>query len=235
MPKDAERLDGVYVVECLHLETHDLAAHLTHLHIVFALLLDDKLGCENREWGAGECQKGHHCVVVHDDTQCGEKLIDGDDDGGKPTDGVGAHRAYIACEAVQYVAVAVAVDGHPVGIDDLVENVTLDVVVDADLKLQCHAAKHVADYKTEKRTAHHHDHHDPQFCHLVAGDDVDEVFACYARHQAQRAADDAEDDVEQDGALVFPTVGENPAPVVEDFAQRTCTPSVEQGEQRIKR
>ena len=171
---------------------------------------------------------------MHDNAQSGEELVYRDDDSGEPTDGICAHRADITSESVQHIAVAVAVDGHPVGIDDFIEDVALYVVVDVYLQFQCYASQHIADDQSEERTAHHHENHDPQFRHLIARNDIDEVFSGDTRHQSQCRAQDTEYDIEGDGFLVAFAIGENPPPVVKDFTQCAVAPFGENGEQGFK-
>ena len=191
LSEDTKRLDGIHVVERLHLESHHLAAHLTHFLAVFPLLFDDIARYDEHKRCTGKGQQGHDGVVVHDNGQRGEELVDGDDDGRQPTDGIAAHSSHVTRKPVEHVAVAVLVDGHPVGIDDLVEDITLYIVVDVDLQFQCDTPQDIANHQTEQCAAHHDNHHDPQFRHLIARDDVYHVFPGNAAYQSQCGADDA--------------------------------------------
>ena len=133
--RHAEGFDRIKIIEGFDLEGGHAGADLLHLLRVFALLADQVLRHEKHDRRRREGDQGHDLVVMPDDDKCQCKIIECDDDGGKPADGVLAHGRDVGIEAVQDVSARVGVDRLPVHVNDLVEDVRLDVVVDIDGKL----------------------------------------------------------------------------------------------------
>ena len=230
----AEGLDGVEMIKGLHLKAHHFAAGLLDLAGVFPLLADQDLGHEQHDRGAGKGDEGHDLVIVPDHGEGHDKIIDCDDDGRKPADGVFADGAHIAVEAVEQIAAGIGADGLPVHIDDLIEDIRLDIVVDGNAEFRGNARNDTAEDKIEKRAAKHDTDHQAKLGGLIAGDDIDDILAGDAGDDAKAGAEDAEQRIKQDGELIAPAVGKDPTPIVQDLAEGTFLPAQSQRMERSK-
>ena len=197
------------------------------------LAAEDEAGSEEQARGGGKGEDRHDPVVVQDHKKGSGKAVERDDDGGQPADSVGAHGADVVGEAVQDIAALVTVQSGPVSVDDLVEDVPLDVVADFDSQLQHDAAQQTVQHQAEEGAAHVDDDQDRQLGGLVAGNDVDDIFAGYGSHKAQGGAQDAQEDVEDDGALVALGISKDPLPVVDDLLKGPVLPALAQLPQRL--
>ena len=164
-------------------------------------------------------------AVVPDDDEGSDEVPEGDDDIGDPVHSIAGDGAYIVVEAVEEIAVAVGGDVQPFGVHDLVEDIGLDFVVDAEGKLRRNTVKHTGEDDVEHSASHRDGYEHPQLFVLVAGDDIDDVFAYYTGDQGEGGAEDAQDGVEDDCAFVSSGIGKDELPVIYDFAESTVFPS----------
>ena len=214
---NAEGLNGIEVVKCLHFERHHLTAHLADLFLVVALLPDQELGHKEHDRRRRKREQRHDFVVMPDHRKRDDKVVDRNDDRREPADRVGAHRLHVAVEAAQNIAARILADRLPVDVDDPVKDVGLDIVIDVDAELCRDPVDQAGEQQTEHRTAHHDRDQDPQLFRLVARNHVDHVLADDARYHAQGGAHDAKDHIEHDGPFIALAVAEDPAPVLQDL------------------
>ena len=232
---NAKRLDGIEIIESLHLERHHLTAHFPHFLPVFPLFLDDRSRNQQQEWRTGKGNPRHGRIVMQDHKEAGEELVHGNHDGRQPTDGISAHRANVTGKSVQHIPVAILVDGHVVRIDNLVEDIRLNIVVDGNVQLGGDAADEATEHQTEDRAAHHDAHHDPQLAGLIPRDDINQVFPGDATHQSHGRTENPQDQVKGDSSLVAQAIRENPFPVVQNLLERPFPPSFDQDIERLER
>ena len=180
-----EGFDRVEIVKCFDLKAHHLAAGFFDLFGILALLADKVLGHQQHDRRAGKRQQGHDLAVMPDDKKRDNKIVDGNDDGRKPPDGVPADRAHITVKAVQKIAVAVFIHSFPVHIDDLVKDVRLDVVVDINIQLDGNPVDQVGKHQAEYSAAQHDRNHQSQLLPLIAGDDIHQILAGHAGDQSK--------------------------------------------------
>ena len=228
----SKRFDGIKVIEGLHLECHHLAGHLPNLFLIIPLLADQEFGHEHHKRRGGKGDQGHDRIVMPEDQKCSQEVVGGDHDGRKPADGIAADGADIAVEAVHDVAVGVPAHGQPVGINDLIKDICLNIIIDINAQLGRDPADDTLECQTEYRAAHHDGKHQGQLVCLIAGNDIDQIFTGYAGNQPKGGADDSQQGIEGDCSFVFGTIRKNPLPVVKDFSEGAVFNAAEQSIQR---
>ena len=231
---DAEALDGVQIVQRLRLVGHQAAAHLADLLLVGAHAPDQAAGRQQQEGGAGQGQQGHDPVIVQDHRQGGGEGVRRDDQVRQPADGAGGHGAHVGGQAAEQVAAGKRVQGPPVGPQQAVEHLGLDIVVHPEGDFRGNAGGDAAQQQTHQGRGHHHGDDEPQVVAVVAGDDVDGVFAGHGRHQAQGGAGHAQDGIEPHRPPVALGIAPDPLPVGPDLGKRAVPPAADQGPQRLR-
>ena len=231
----AKGLDGVEVGKGIHLKGHHLAAGLFDLAGVFPLLTHQILAHQQHDRRTGKGQQAHHLVVMPDERKGHHEIIERDHDGRQPADRVFADRAHIAVEAVEQIAAAVGVDRLPVHIHDLIEDIGLNVIVDVQADFCGQTADQAGEEQAEGRAAQHKGDHQSQLAGLIAGNDIDGIFAGHAGHEAEGGADDTKQRVEQDRPLIALCVPKDPAPVLQDLMKAAVLPALAERMQGVKK
>ena len=167
-----------------------------------------------------------------EDQEGRQEVVGGNHDGWKPADGIAADGVDIAVEAVHDVAVGVLAHGQPVGINDLVKDICLNIIIDINAQLGRDPADDTLKCQAEYRAAHHDGNHQGQLFCLVAGNDIDQIFTGYAGNQPKGGADDSQQGIEGDCSFVFGAIRKNPLPVVKDFSEGAVFNTAEQSIQR---
>ena len=106
------------------------------------------------------------------------------------------------------------VQGQPVRVHDLVENIRLNVIVDVNAHLGGDPADDTVKGQAENSASHHNRHHNPQSAGVIAGNDVDHVFAGHTADQPQGSAENAQKQIKKNSPFVTEAVAEDPFPVV---------------------
>ena len=226
-----ERLDGIKVVESLHLKGHHLATHFPHLLAVLPLLLDDETGDQQDERCTGKGNPSHGGIVMENHEKAGEELVQGNHDGRQPTDGIAAHRTDITGKAVQYIPVGILIDCHVIRIDNLVEDIRLNIVVDIDVQFRSDAADEAAEHQAEHRATHHDAHHDPQLAALVTRNDINHVFPGNTTHQSHGGTENPQYQIKSNGSLVAQAIRKDPPPVIQNLLQSPFPPFTDENVQ----
>ena len=91
----------------------------------------------------------------------------------------------------------------------------------------------VRPFAADSAAGHDRDHHAQLFC-LIAGDNIDQIFAGNTGDQPQRGTDNTEDGIKENRSFVADTVGEDPFPVVDDLPEGTVLDTACQGMQGLK-
>ena len=156
-----------------------------------------------------------------EDQKGGQEVVGRYDDGREPADGVAADGGHIAVKAVHDVPVGVFAHGQPVGIDDLVKDIRLDIIINIDAQPGRDPVDYIPECQVEDRAPDHDSQHDSQLVCLITCNDINQVFAGNAGDQTQRRTDDAKQGIESDRAFVSGTVGEDSFPVINDFPEGT--------------
>ena len=159
---DAEALDGVQIVERLRFVGHQVAADLPQVLLMAAHAADKTAGGQQQEGGAGQCQQGHDPVVVQDHRQSGNKGIGRHDQIRQPVDGVAGHGAGVVGQAVQQIAAGKAVQRLPVGVQQPVKDLRLNVVIDPQGNAGGDAGGDAAQQQPDQGRQQHHKDHEPQ-------------------------------------------------------------------------
>ena len=232
--RDAEGFDRVHVVEGFHFKGHDLGGHFPGLLVVFALFADHETAHQQHHRCGCEGQYGHEMAVVPDDDEGRNEVVYRNDDVRDPVDRIAGNGAHIVVEAVEEISAAVLGDIQPSGIHDLVENVCLDLMVDAQGKLGRDPFQDIGEDQAEDGTADTERNEKSQFFVLVAGNDIDDVLGDDAGYQAERGTDDTEKDIEENGSFVLPGIGNDELPVIQDFIEGTFLPSPVQNVQGLE-
>ena len=131
----SEGLDGIEVIEGLHLKAHHLAAGFLHLFGVLALLAEEIPAHQKQYRGACKGQQRHHLAVIPYRNEGDDEIIDRDYDRRQPAYRVPADGVYVVIEAVEQIAARKLTDRLPINVDYLVEDIGLDIVVDVDADL----------------------------------------------------------------------------------------------------
>ena len=234
MRRDPEGLDGIKIVNSLYLKGHKLGAHFPDLLAVVPLLPDHKSGHQEHKRRTAERNDRHDPVIVQDHKKGGDKVIDCNNNGRKPADGIAADRADISIETVQDISIGILVQCQPVRIHDLIKDIRLDIIVDINAELGRDPADHAAKYQAEHGTSHHDSHHDPESAGIMAGNDVDHILAGHAADQSHRGTEDTKNNIEYDGAFIPGAIRENPLPVVDDLSEGSVLPPGYEDVQRFK-
>ena len=153
MGRHAEGLDRVKVVKRLHLESHQLTAHLPDLLAVVSLFLDHEPGHQEHDRRASQRDHRHDPVIMHDHKKCSDKIINRDYDRRKPADRIAADRADIPVEPVEDIAIGILVQRQPVRVHDLVKDIRLNIIVDINAQLRRDPADDTAECQAENRAS----------------------------------------------------------------------------------
>jgi len=222
---DAEGLDGIHVVEGFYFKGHDLGGHFSCLFVVFPLPADHEAAHEDHDRCGGEGQDSHEVAVVPDDYEGSDEIPESNDDVGDPVHGIAGDGAYIVVEAVEEITVAVGGDIQPLCVHDLVEDIGLDFVVDAEGELRRDPVEYAGEDDVEHGASHRYGYEHAQLFVLVAGNDINDVFAYYAGNQGEGGAEDAQDGVEDDCAFISSGIGKDELPVIHDLAESAFLPA----------
>ena len=231
---DAEALDSVQVVQRLRLIGHQAAAHLAHLLLMGAHAPDQAAGGQQQEGGAGQGQQGHDPVIVQDHRQGGDEGINAYHQVRQPPDGAGGHGSGVGGQAAEQVAAGEIVQGLPVGPQQPVKHLRLDVVVHPQGDFRGYAGGDAAEQQPHQGRGHHHRDDEPQPVAVIAGDDVNGVFAGHGGHQTQRGAGYPQDGVEPHRPAITLCIAPDPLPVVPYFGKRTVPPAAQQRSQGLR-
>ena len=123
---------------------------------------DKAAGGQQQEGRAGQRQQGHDPVVVEDHRQRGKEGIGRHDQIRQPVDGVAGHGAGVAGKAVQQVAAGEAVQLLPVGVQQPVIDLRLNVVVDPQGDAGGDAGGDAAQQQPDQGRQQHHQNDEPQ-------------------------------------------------------------------------
>ena len=216
---DPVGFDGVKIEEGLDLEGHYFAVRFFGFGGEFALSADKILTHQQHDRRADEGQQRHDLAVMPDHKEGRYEIENRDDDGGQPGDGVFADGHHVGIEAVEQIAAGILADGHPVRVDDLVEDIRLDIVVDIDGEPGRNAVDEIREGQTESGAAEHDGDHKAELITLIAGDDIDHMFAGDARDERHGGAEHAEQDIKHDHPAIALAVGKDPAPVIQNLAE----------------
>ena len=215
----AKALDGVQIIKGLCFKGHEMASHLFHGLVVGPHPLEHPAGGKKQRRRTGQRNESHGHIVVENDKKGSEKGVEGNDQIGQPAHRVGGHRTHIAVEAVEDVAVGVAAQLQPVGVQHLVKDGSLNVVVHHQTDFGGNTGDQALEYQAEQRRTDHQGDHQPQLGGLITGDDINGVLTGHRRHQSQGGADHTQHHIDQHRPLVAPGIAKNPPPVLQHLAK----------------
>ena len=69
---------------------------------------------------------------MEDDEKGRCKAVAGDQNRGKPADGIAAYGSDVVIKTIQDIPVGVTCHGKPVRVHDFIKNIRLDIVIDGD-------------------------------------------------------------------------------------------------------
>ena len=149
--------------------------------------------------------------------KCCDKVVNCYDDRRQPADRISTDRIDIAVKTIQNISITILINLHPVGIDDLIKNIRLNIIIDIDTQFCRNTSNHISNRKTKKCTSKCDQDHDPQLTHLISCDDIDHIFTCHTSNQSHGCAENTKDRVESDRSFISFAVGKDPFPVVNDL------------------
>ena len=168
----AERFDSIEIVEGINFKSHYLTAHFTHFFVIIPLLFDYEAGHDQHKRRSAESKNRHNPVIVKNQAESGDKVINSKNYGGKPAYGIAADSADVASETVEDIAVCIVIESQPVGVNNLVKDIRLNVVADIYAYFRIDSAENTAENKTEDRTANCNGYKYPQLAGVVACDNI---------------------------------------------------------------
>ena len=124
-------------------------------------------------------------IVMPDNRKCCDKVVNCYNDRRQPADRISTDRIDIAVKTIQNISITILINLHPVGIDDLIKNIRLNIIIDIDTQFCRNTSNHISNRKTKKCTSKCDQDHDPQLTHLISCDDIDHIFTCHTSKQRE--------------------------------------------------
>ena len=156
-----------------------------------------------------------------------QKSVYRDHNGREPAYGIGRNRSHIRIEPVQDIAVPILNDLAPAGIHDLIIDICLDIVAYPNAQFGRKTLYQIRKNQGRQRADQNDHHHDTQLVRLIAGYDVDQIFRRNRGNQTKRSAKDSDQGIKEDRPPVFPAVGKDPPPVIQDLSNGPVTNMIE--------
>ena len=128
-PENPEGLDHVEVEKGLNLKGHHTGIEFQNAFSVFFHAAHDPAAHHQQEGRGENGNPGHDGIHPEEHHKGDDKGIDVDDEIRNPVDGIGGNGPHIAVEAVQEIPAGIAAEFLPAGVDDPVENLSLDIIV----------------------------------------------------------------------------------------------------------
>lgn len=167
--------------------------------------------------------------------ECRNEVPYGNDDVRHPVHRIGGYRSDIAVEAVKQIAVGVGGDIQPAGIHDLVKDVCLDLVVDAQRELRSDPVQDTGKNQIKDTGSDCQSNEETQLFILVSGDNINDVFAYNTGYQSKSRTENTKEGIEDDGTFIPLGIGKNELPVIQNFTESTFSPAPDQNVQGLER
>ena len=225
MGSHSKGFNGIKVIDSLYLKSHQLRAHLPNLLAVVPLLLDHKPGHKKHEGSAGQSDHRHDPVIMKNYKESSNKIVNRNNNGRKPADGIAAHGPDISVETVENVSVGILIQRQPVRIYDLVKNIRLDIIINVNAQLGRDPADNTAEGQAEYGTAHHNSDHYPELAGLKSCNNINKILAGHTADQSHRSTENTQDHIKHNGSLIPGAVAEDPLPVLYDLTEGSVPPS----------